>query len=260
MNKLSFSQKNDLVVKQKAKKHFGKDLELFQKHCPSDRLMNELARANEFTFERLDGQMLYELLDKVSIDEILKNRNEKNQNTVIQEINQTPINTGRITAIVTMFIASDIEITEEINKFISENPAVTDDEVNAFIVGIKRTEKAEAIKQKFLEALSGVKEVTLPEEMFYELADKASDEEIEAKILEFKEKDSNPSADEKMKGLEERIQALEESKEFTEDEISELRFELEDKDASIEVMENKIADLEAKAITKKKANLTSSPK
>jgi len=38
MNKLSFSQKNDLVVKHKAKKHFGKDMELFQKHLPSDRL------------------------------------------------------------------------------------------------------------------------------------------------------------------------------------------------------------------------------
>jgi len=82
MNKLSFSQKNDLVVKYKGKKHFGKDLELFQKYFPSDRLMNDLARANEFTYERMDGQMLYLLLDKVSIDDILKNREEK---TVIIE-------------------------------------------------------------------------------------------------------------------------------------------------------------------------------
>ena len=74
MNKLSFSQKNDLVVKHKGKKHFWKDLELFQKHYPSNRLMNDLSRANEHTYEKLDGQMLYLLLDKIPIDEILKNR------------------------------------------------------------------------------------------------------------------------------------------------------------------------------------------
>ena len=79
MNKLSFSQKNDLVVKHKAKEHFSKDLELFQKHFPSNRLMNDLARANPFTFEKLDGQMLYLLLDKVSEDEILLNRGEKEE-------------------------------------------------------------------------------------------------------------------------------------------------------------------------------------
>ena len=77
MNKLPFTQKNDLVVKHKTKKYFSKDLELFQKHCPSNPLNNDLARANEFSFERLDGQMLYILLDKVPIDEILKNREEK---------------------------------------------------------------------------------------------------------------------------------------------------------------------------------------
>jgi len=77
MNKLSFSQKNDLVVKHKEKKHFGKDLELFQKYFPSHRLMNDLARANAFSFEGLDGQMLYLLLDKVSMEDILKNREKK---------------------------------------------------------------------------------------------------------------------------------------------------------------------------------------
>ena len=76
MNKLSFPQKNDLVVKYKSKKHFYKDLALFQKYFPSNRLMNDLSRANDFTFERLDGQMLYFLLDKISIEEIAANREE----------------------------------------------------------------------------------------------------------------------------------------------------------------------------------------
>jgi len=79
MNTLSFSQKNDLVVKHKDKKGFWKDLELFKKHFPSHRLMNDLARANDFTCERLDGQMLYLLLDKLSVDNILKNREAKEQ-------------------------------------------------------------------------------------------------------------------------------------------------------------------------------------
>jgi len=74
MNKLSFSQKNDLVVKHKSKKDFWKDLELFKKHYPSNKLMNDLGRANDFTYDRLDGQMLYLLLDKIPIDDILKNR------------------------------------------------------------------------------------------------------------------------------------------------------------------------------------------
>ena len=79
MNKLSFSQKNDLVVKYKSKHHFGKDLELFKKHFPSNRLMNDLGRTNEFTFEKLDGQMLYLLLDKVSGQDILDNRETKEE-------------------------------------------------------------------------------------------------------------------------------------------------------------------------------------
>lgn len=77
MSNLSFPQKNDLVVKHKDKKYFGRDSLLFQKHFPYHKLMNDLARANEFTFERLDGQMLYLLLDRVSMDEILNNREEK---------------------------------------------------------------------------------------------------------------------------------------------------------------------------------------
>ena len=146
MNRLSFSQKNDLVVKYKSKKNFGKDLELFQKHLPSHRLMNELARANSFQFEALDGQMIYLLLEKLSIQEIVSNREEK--------------------------------------------PA---DEI-----------------------------VTTP-----------------APVVE------------ELKILNERIQALEDSKELNEDEIQSLRLEMDDKDASIEDLQSKIEALEKKAVKKK---------
>ena len=95
---LSFSQKNDLVLKHKAKKHFSKDLELFQKHFPSSKLMNELGLDNEFTFERLDGQMLYLLLDKISLDEILSNREETQADPSV-EVRKEKILEERINAL-----------------------------------------------------------------------------------------------------------------------------------------------------------------
>jgi len=74
MNNLSFPQKNDLVQKYKGKNHFDNDLELFHKQYPSHRMTNKFSDATVFTFEKFDAEMLLLLLDKVSIDEILKNR------------------------------------------------------------------------------------------------------------------------------------------------------------------------------------------
>ena len=76
MRKLPFSEKNNFVVKNKSGAFFDKDIELFKRELPSHRLNNSLARANKFTKESLDGQMLYLLLDKISPDEILKNRED----------------------------------------------------------------------------------------------------------------------------------------------------------------------------------------
>ena len=74
MRKIPFSEKNNFVVRNKKGDCFDKDLELFKKTFPSHRLNNSLARANQFTKESLDGQMLYLLLDKISPEDILKNR------------------------------------------------------------------------------------------------------------------------------------------------------------------------------------------
>ena len=73
---MKFTEKNDFIVKHKASKHFEKDLELFKKHCPNSRLHNDLKRVNTFTRYQLDGRMLYELIDKVSPEEILENRKQ----------------------------------------------------------------------------------------------------------------------------------------------------------------------------------------
>lgn len=79
MKKLSFTEKNDLIVKHKNADFFEKDLELFKKHCSGHPLLNDLARANKFAFARLDGQMLGALLEVLSIEEILENRIKEKQ-------------------------------------------------------------------------------------------------------------------------------------------------------------------------------------
>ncbi len=74
MKNVTFAEKNNLIIKHQSGQHFFKDLELFKKHFPAHELNTDLANANQFTYERLDGQMLYALLDTVSIQEILENR------------------------------------------------------------------------------------------------------------------------------------------------------------------------------------------
>lgn len=79
MKKISFQEKNNLIVKHKNGEYFSKDLELFKKHCPGHSLNNELAKANKFSYARLDGLMLSYLLDVVSIEDILENRTQEKQ-------------------------------------------------------------------------------------------------------------------------------------------------------------------------------------
>lgn len=79
MKKISFQEKNNLIVKHKNGEYFSKDLELFKKHCPGHALNNELAKANKFSYARLDGLMLSYLLDVVSIEDIMENRTQEKQ-------------------------------------------------------------------------------------------------------------------------------------------------------------------------------------
>jgi hypothetical protein len=92
---MNFAEKNNFVIKHADSKEFFKDLELFKKHFPNDRLNHDLARANSITYQRLDGSMLFRLLDKISPDEILANRNpeeeKEKEETVIPEKEETVI-------------------------------------------------------------------------------------------------------------------------------------------------------------------------
>lgn len=75
MKKISFSEKNNFVLKYTDKKYFSVDFDLFKNKFPPNHKLNKLlARANSHTYEKLDGQMIYALLDVVSPEEILNNR------------------------------------------------------------------------------------------------------------------------------------------------------------------------------------------
>jgi hypothetical protein len=74
MKKLSFTEKNNFVIRHKSAKYFSLDLDLFRRTFLTHKLNTELARANLHTYDRLDGQMLYVLLDTLPPDAILANR------------------------------------------------------------------------------------------------------------------------------------------------------------------------------------------
>jgi len=76
---MDFIKKNDFIVKNRKAEHFDRDLELFKKHCPESKLHNELKRVNSFNKHILVGLMLFELLDKVQPEDILKNRKKDEQ-------------------------------------------------------------------------------------------------------------------------------------------------------------------------------------
>ncbi len=83
---MKFTAKNDFIVKNKDEKFFDQDLKLFKEHCPNSRLNSDIKRVNSFNKRILDGHMLFELLDKVTPEEILKNREVKPEEHVIETL------------------------------------------------------------------------------------------------------------------------------------------------------------------------------
>jgi hypothetical protein len=71
---MKFETKNNFIVKHKNARYFYADLALFKKVFPTHRLHDDLRRANDFNRHILDGKMLYELLNKISPEDILENR------------------------------------------------------------------------------------------------------------------------------------------------------------------------------------------
>jgi len=76
---LTISEKTKASHSLRVQEHFYTDLNLFKKHFPLSHLNNELARVNRYNIDRLHGQIIYSLLDKVSQDEIEANRLTKEE-------------------------------------------------------------------------------------------------------------------------------------------------------------------------------------
>ena len=70
----TFEEKNRIIIQNASAEHFEKDKALFFKHCSNPKLERDIQRANAFTYAKVDGQMLSELLNKLTLEEILANR------------------------------------------------------------------------------------------------------------------------------------------------------------------------------------------
>lgn len=76
----TFEEKNRIIIRIASADHFEKDKELYLKHCSKPKLEREIQRANTFTYAKIDGQILNELLNKLTLDEILANRGNEIKN------------------------------------------------------------------------------------------------------------------------------------------------------------------------------------
>ncbi|MDR0829747.1 MAG: hypothetical protein LBN95_06515 [Prevotellaceae bacterium] len=264
--KLDFPQKNNFVVKHKNKNYFSKDLELFKKHFPIHALNNPLNRANEFTREGLDGQMISILLEKVSPEEILQNRGIEIQKPKQDDFTLIELAKEKLTA-----VGIDIaELSDEVLKeFANIDTSDFEKAVQNFKAKLQSAEIIESVEQ--LKKLCAEKQINIEnktdedlekfvgqeiETVLAELVPALSEEEIKAK--EDAEKQAIKEAE--LERLKTRIDTIEESTEINENEIADLRSELEDKDADFEKLMAAVEELEKKAFNKKKAKSKNSKK
>ena len=70
----TFEEKNRIIIQSASADCFEKDKDLFFKHCSNPKLEKDIQRANAFTYAKVDGQILNELLNKLTLEEILANR------------------------------------------------------------------------------------------------------------------------------------------------------------------------------------------
>ena len=100
----TFEEKNRIIIQNASAEHFEKDKALFFKHCSNPKLERDIQRANAFTYAKVDGQILSELLNKLTLEEILANRvgevkspSKKKQSTSSKKVVQRGVSDlGRI--------------------------------------------------------------------------------------------------------------------------------------------------------------------
>ena len=124
---MDFTKKNDFVVRNKDAKHFEQDMKLFKEHCPTSRLYSDLKRSNKWNRTILDGHMLFELLDKVTPEEILKNREVKSEEP------KKPNTVDSIDDIKAIFIEAGVDMDNYEDEMLTPVIGKTSDEIKAFI-------------------------------------------------------------------------------------------------------------------------------
>jgi hypothetical protein len=244
---MKFTDKNDFIVKNKNGAFLRRDYDLFLKHCPNSRLHSELKHANSFNKGILDGHMLFELLDKVSAEEILKNREIKPV-----ESEERVIETLDTAEAVSDFLKKESPDVEYPASVLETLTGKTEGEILNFIeFGKLFIAQSEQLPAKEIPAAG--ENDREPEVKDAELSEKKS--ELESKEQELEEKESE---------LEEKEGELTER----ETELEEKEAELEDKAAELETKEKEVEQkaeatkkaAEATTASKKKVSTKNSPK
>ncbi|MDR1370141.1 MAG: hypothetical protein LBJ72_08485 [Dysgonamonadaceae bacterium] len=183
---MEFTKKNNFIVKNKDGKYFEKDRELFTKYFPNHRFHSDLRAVNSFSRAKLDGLMLFYLLDKITPEEILVNRQEVTKNLISKdrlenllkenglELDELPIGTYNILIDLTESEAEEA-IKAEAARTLEEDPS---DEM--------KSDKESALSNKELELEEKEEELTDKE---LELDEKEESLEEKAQELEDKEKE-----------------------------------------------------------------------
>ena len=127
--KYSIKEKQGWVAKLTDVDAFDADLDLFKTKFPTHNLNRDLARVNKVNKQRLSSNMVYHLLDVVSAEEIIANREEAEKETILEEI--IVENVAQAKGILK---AANIDIENEIfsEEFFAETIGKTAQEVVAF--------------------------------------------------------------------------------------------------------------------------------
>ena len=153
---MKFQEKNDFLVKHKSEEHYDSDLKLFKEHCPNSRLHSDLKRANSFNRKKLNGDMLWELLDKISAEEILKNRGEiivPVEDVIIETLEQAK----------DILVKMEIEPAKVSEEFLTENIGVPVSVFESLMETLKTTLVAKNNKIFTLSILPKNKEINTVE-------------------------------------------------------------------------------------------------
>ena len=296
---MKFTEKNDFLVKHTSEEHFSKDRELFKTHCPNSRLHADLKRANSFNRKKLDGLMLYELLDKVSPEEILNNRS-----TETPEDNSSNLNS--VEEVKTLFEGTSIDMDDFPDETLSVFIGLKKEDITPFVEfidsiyalapeSIETIDKVKAIIEESGIPISGtIEELALLligktkedilnmltfAEVYYSTFPKKEnesdtinsipDEKVPSEISAV----SNPSEEDTPDELPLNQELEEKEKELDEkeEELTDKELELEEKEESLEEkaqeledkekeLSEKEAELEKTSAKKKEANKKSSRK